>query len=172
MYYFFTSDKLPDGRPIPAIGDWLGCMCGSSHTCKHPFDALGFAPGPLLHKVELDTDQLKIVVSVNTTELLREFARWCALQVIDKWRAPNVVLEYLETGNPSLREEAREAALATSSGEAWATEAATWPPDNMDGIHAVYMARAAAEYAVHTAAAAAVPQRTKFQGMVDKAFGN
>jgi hypothetical protein len=22
-YYHFTSDKLRDGRPIPAIGEWL-----------------------------------------------------------------------------------------------------------------------------------------------------
>ena len=34
---------------------------------------------------------------------LREFARWCALQVIDLWEAPDVVRKYLETGDATLR---------------------------------------------------------------------
>jgi hypothetical protein len=43
----------------------------------------------------------------------REFARWCALQVIDLWDAPDVVREYLETGNEEIRCAARAAARAS-----------------------------------------------------------
>lgn len=60
-----------------------------------------------------------------TKEALREFARWCALQVIDKWDAPVSVREYLETGNESLREDARSLAeLAEIPEEQGAAEAA------------------------------------------------
>lgn len=48
--------------------------------------------------------------------LLREFAWWCALQVIDMWQAPDIVKEYLETGN----EELRDAAWAAARDAAWA----------------------------------------------------
>jgi len=59
----------------------------------------------------------KILQTIDTTELLREFARWCALQVIDLWDCPPIVREYLETG----REEIQAAARAAGWEEARAT---------------------------------------------------
>ena len=131
MYYHFTTDKLRDGRRVPAIGEWLKHegevrMCYSGlHASKHPFDALQYAPGQMLHKVELEGathrggksvgQRRKITASIDATELLQEFARWCALQVIDKWTAPDVVRKYLETGDKSLREAAWEAAWAEAA---------------------------------------------------------
>ena len=117
--YHFTSDTLRDGTPIPPIGEWLEhegeiipCKSGL-HASEHPLDALKYAPGVRLHLVELDGDMMphgdpvdkhvgrrrKILKSIDATELLREFARWCALQVIHLWDAPDVVKKYLETGN-------------------------------------------------------------------------
>jgi hypothetical protein len=46
--------------------------------------------------------------------MLREFARWCALQVIHLWDAPDVVRQYLETGDESLRAAARAATRAAA----------------------------------------------------------
>ena len=54
----------------------------------------------------------------------REFARWCALQVIDLRDAPDVVREYLETGNEKIRSAARNAARNAAWAAAWA---AAWP---------------------------------------------
>jgi hypothetical protein len=128
--YHFTTDTLRDGRPIPPIGEWLEhtgpivpCESGL-HASEHPFDALQFAPGWMLHHVELEGGLVphgdpvdkwvgrrrRILASIDATDLLRAFARWCVLQVIDQWDAPAVVREYLETGDESKREAARVAA--------------------------------------------------------------
>lgn len=138
-YYHFTSDKLRDGRPIPPIGEWLEhegpvipCKSGL-HASEHPADAIEFAPGCMLHLVELDekiirhggdkvvTSRRKILATIDATGLLRDYARWCALRVIDKWDAPEVVKRYLETGDDTLRSEAAWAAWTARA--AW-TEAA------------------------------------------------
>jgi len=131
MYgYHFTADRLRNGEPIPAIGEWLEydgdivpCRSGL-HASEHPFDALQYAPGNLLHRVELEGDLQshgepvdkwvgrcrRILATIDAEPLLQEFARWCALQVIHLWDAPAVVREYLETGDESKRAVAEEAA--------------------------------------------------------------
>ena len=172
--YHFTGETLRDGRPIPPIGEWLvhegeitPCRSGL-HASEHPFDALTFAPGNLLHQVELDGDlqphgdpinkyvgrRRKIMATIDAEPLLREFARWCALQVIDLWDAPPVVRQYLETGDESLRHAAGDAAR----GAAWdAARAAAWAA-----------ARDVARDAAGDAAGDA--QREKFAAMVEDAF--
>jgi hypothetical protein len=141
--YHFTADTLRDGRPIPPIGEWLEhtgpivpCKSGL-HASEHPFDALQFAPGSMLHHVELEGDLVphgdpvdkwvgrrrRRNATIDATDLLREFARWCALQVVDLWDGPPVVREYLETGDETKRETARAAAsdfLAART--TWTTE--------------------------------------------------
>ena len=58
--YHFCGDTLRDGRPIPADGEWLThdgnvVMCASGlHASRHPFDALQYAPGPILCRVECE----------------------------------------------------------------------------------------------------------------------
>src|SRR5574337_1422237 len=129
--YHFTSATLRDGSPIPPIGEWLRfagevVMCKSGlHASRHPFDALQYAPGPMLHWVECEDiveeqgDKLvcrsrKIVRSVDATDILRLFARKCALDVIHLWNAPAVVCEFLETGDQSKRAAAWAAARAAA----------------------------------------------------------
>ena len=57
--WHFTGDKLRDGSPIPPIGHTLVHtgeieMCVSGyHWSRTPFQALQYAPGPLLHKVRV-----------------------------------------------------------------------------------------------------------------------
>lgn len=61
-------------------------------------------------------DKLWVVLreEVLPETTLREFARWCALQVVDLWGAPQVVRQYLETGNEAARAAARAAAWSAA----------------------------------------------------------
>ena len=125
--YHFVSSALRDGSPIPADGVWLEVappikMCERGlHASVCPFDALGYAPGNTLCLVELagkiktDTDKCvasrrRIIARFDAEPLLREFARHCALSVIHLWNAPDVVRQYLESGDESLRSAARDVA--------------------------------------------------------------
>ena len=129
--WHFTGDKLRDGSPLPKRGRWLTYsgevkMCESGlHASLEPFNALQYAPGARLHLVELadvverQKDKVvarkrKIIASIDVTELLRYFARTQALSILDKWQGnpPDVVLDYLMTGDPELRSAAESAARA------------------------------------------------------------
>jgi hypothetical protein len=184
--YHFTTDTLKDGRHIPAVGEWLEhegdivpCVSGL-HASGHPLDAVKYAPGLLLHLVELEGDlkshgkpidkwvgrRRKIIATINAEELLKQFARWCALQVIHLWNVPPVVREYLETGNEDLWEEARAA-----------IEAVVWAPADDATWNAYWAAYWAVDEASYWAAAEAAQAenftakyRDKFQQMVDDAF--
>jgi HEAT repeat protein len=128
--YHFVADTLRDGRPVPADGEWLVhdgdlVMCESGlHASLHPYDALQYAPGPILCMVQCEDvtngdDKLvcrrrKIVRRIDATTLMRRFARESALSVIHLWDAPDVVRRYLETGDESLRAAARAAAMAAA----------------------------------------------------------
>ena len=154
-YYHFVGPTLRDGRPVPADGEWLE-HCGPLVPCKsglhassQPWDALQYAPGPILCLVELGGDcvahgdpvdkvvarRRKIVRRIDATQLLRRFAADQALSVAHLWEMPQVVREYLTTLDESLRASARsasaaawEAASARSARSASAREAweAAW----------------------------------------------
>jgi len=141
--YHFVGDELRDGRPVPPVGEWLVhdgpmVMCKSGlHASRHPFDALTYAPGPILCLVDCDeiaaedADKLvcrrrRIVARFDATTILRAFARRCALEVIHLWQAPQVVRNYL-TGDDSLRAAAWAAAWAAASDAArYAAWDAAW----------------------------------------------
>jgi hypothetical protein len=181
-YYHFTCDTLRDGRPVPPIGKWLThagpiVPCDSGlHASEHPFDALQYAPGVRLHLVELGTriqthgnpvdkvvsNKRKIVKSIDATELLRKFARLCALNSLQFWKdsVPIVVKEYLETGDESKRVAAESAArsatrsAARSAAESAAQSAAwsAWSAARSAAESAARSARSAAETAERSAA--------------------
>ena len=190
LCYHFHANVLRDGRPISPFGEWLehtGAVipCESGlHASVHPLDALQYAPGATLDIVDLEGDltphgapvdkyagiRRKRVASIDTTDLCRAFARQQALSVAHLWDMPQVVREYLETGNESKR----GAAGAAAWGAAWdavrdaaraAARAAAWGA-----------ARAAARAAARDAAGAAAwgaawdVQRDHFQRMVEQAF--
>ena len=182
--YHFTGDTLRDGRPIPKPGVWLKhdgpiVPCASGlHASEHPFDALTFAPGKMLHKVQLrgeitahgnPTDkhcarERRIVATIDAENVLRCFARRVALAAVKRhWpEAPRVVVEYLKTGDETKRAAAwaaaRAAARAAACAAAWD---AAWDA-----------ARAAAGAAARDAAwdAAKRKQRDLFKRMVNKEF--
>ena len=200
MGYHFTADTLRDGRPIPPIGEWLVhdgplvvCKFGL-HTSKHVFDALRWAPGPRLHRVQLLGElqphgepidkyvgrRRRIIASLDATELLRGYARWCALRVIDLWNAPPVVREFLTTGDERLRDAAWDAAWAAAGAAAGAARdaaeaaagaaaGAAWAPE--DAARAAAWAAEAAARAVRAAwAAEETAQRRHLARLVKKAF--
>ena len=200
--YHFTNEKLRDGRQIPPVGVWLlhdgpvvPCKSGL-HASEHLYEAIEYASGCRLHRVELEGDLVsygdpidkwvgrrrKILASIDATALLQEFARWCALQVVDLWDAPAIVRDYLTTGDESLRDVARDATVAAAHAAgsatfavgyaaAWAardaTRAAVWDATVATGDAPWDFVRAA-RYAAWAAAGAIAQdaQRAKFADMV------
>ena len=199
--YHFVGDKLRDGRPVPPDGEWLVHdgpvkMCESGlHASRHPFDALTYAPGPILCLVDCDEidaedrDKLvcrrrRIVARFDATGILRAFARRCALDVIHLWKAPQVVRDYLTTGDESLRDAAAyavsDAASDAARDAAWDARAAAWDAARA-AENAAYAARDAAyaawdaAYAARDAgnaarAAARNAQRERFERLVADEF--
>ena len=124
--WHFSGHTLRDGSPIPKVGKPLVytgevVICRSGlHASRDPYDALNYAPGPILHRVEC-SDIVKeqgdkfvcrrrtILQSIDATEGLRYFARTQALSVVHLWNAPDVVLDYLMTGDEHLRAAAWDA---------------------------------------------------------------
>ena len=209
LAYHFVGDTLRDGRPVPPDGEWLVhdgpvVICESGlHASEHPRDALRYAPGPWLCRVELrgvvdrQNDKLvarerRILQRIDATNLLRQFARQCASDVLHLWDAPDVVRQYLATGDgriaaaasaaawdaawdaaraaSTLADDAAwvaaRAASAIASDTAWVVaRTASW-----DAAEAV--ARTAAVAAARDAArdAALAAQRERFAALVDTAF--
>ncbi len=145
--YHFVGATLRDGRPVPTDGEWLEHngeirMCVSGlHASEHPFDALQYAPGEILCLVDIEGDierqddklvgrRRSIVKRFNATELLWAFSRECALSVIHLWDAPDVVKQYIQTGDEALRAAARDAAWAAAwaaaRDAAWYAARAAW----------------------------------------------
>ena len=131
LAWHFVGDALRDGRPIPVDGVTLKHkgkleLCASGlHASERLIDALQYAPGPILCRVKMggtikkESDQLvarqrTILWRVNSTDVLRKFARQCALDVAHLWNMPPVMKQYLETGDESLRDTASSAAWAAA----------------------------------------------------------
>ena len=171
--YHFVGRTLRDGRPVPADGEWLEHvgpleMCQSGlHGCQHPFDALSYAPGATLCLVDLDGEMIeqddkivarrrRIVQRMDATMLLWDAARASARDVLHLWPAPEVVRQYLATGDESLRTRAGAATRAAARDASWdAARDAAWD---------------AARDAARDAAWAA--QRDRFAVMVTAAFAS
>ena len=170
VYYHFTGNKLRDGRDIPPVGKWLAHdgeikMCYSGlHASPTAFQALEYAPGEILHKVylrgELQEDSNKIVgrerriiATIDASNILRHFARKVALDVAHLWDPPQLLIDYLKTGDESTRIAARDAArTATWASAQTAAQDIVWTAAQTAARGA---ARAAAWGAAGAAAGAA-----------------
>ncbi len=136
--WHFVGDTLRDGRPIPADGEVLVhdgdielCVSGL-HASRDIMDALKYAAGSTICRVRCDgkmresDDKLvctrrAILWRVDAQQVLHDFARWCALQVIDYWDAPDVMREWLATGDPKLRSAAKSAAESVAEASTTST---------------------------------------------------
>jgi len=142
-WYFSEESRLlrhGDARPIE-IGvthevDAPIQLCKRGlHASVRAIDALQYAPGPIVWRVELsgkiETGDDKCVATrrkyigggVDASAVMRVFARRCALDVAHLWDMPDVVREYLNTGDESLRDAswtaARAAARAAHDASSW-----------------------------------------------------
>ena len=110
-----------------------------------------------------DLSKRRILKSIDAEKLLRDFARWNALQVLHLWpEAPEIVVRFLKTGDEPIRAAARAAAWDAARAAAWdAARAAAWAA-----------ARDAAGAAARDAARDAfiAKSRNKFASMVKKAL--
>lgn len=138
MAWHFVGDTLRDGRPVPKDGVWIKhkgdlviCEAGL-HASRHPCDALQYAPGATLCRVECRGDVIeqddklvcrerRIVSRMDATEMLRYFARMQALAVIQTWETDpeDVVLDYLMTGDERLLSAAWRAAERDAWDAVW-----------------------------------------------------
>ena len=148
-YHFTDGYHLRDGQLLETgreyVFDGEPAMCARGyHASRHVFDALEYAPGATLSRVEcrevteecddkLVCRRRRVIATIDATKILRKFARMCALDVIHLWEAPDIVIRYLKTGDESLRDAARSAAWeassassARASGAASSAEAAAW----------------------------------------------
>ena len=128
-YHFNNGKTLRDGAPLPAIGEWLKhdgdvtpCESGL-HASEHPFDAITYAQGLTLDRVTLrgsivphGTDKVAASerrrdASIDARPVVLAFARWCAIQALPHWSAPETVLTFLRDGsNPAAAVDAAYAA--------------------------------------------------------------
>jgi len=140
------------------------CYAGL-HQSPTVLDALWWAPGPYLWRTSMERvvarDSGKMcgwdrtaLWGFDATEVLRRFARACALDVVHLWDAPEVVVRYLRTGDESIRAAAYSAAHAPAAHAATAaTYAAVSAARSATAAHVA--AHAAAHAAARSAASAA-----------------
>ncbi len=135
-WHFSTNDCVlgyDDGRKIEvgvihevkppiALCEW------GLHASEKIIDALAYAPGPMLWKVELSGEIIaggdkcvathrRYIRQIDCTKILDQFARACALSVCAIWKPPDVVMRFL-LGDDSARDAARDAAWAAASAAA------------------------------------------------------
>ena len=154
------------------------------HSHDHPLDALHGGGGPILHFLGIGSGVQKVHEKLDVSETLQEFARWCALQVLDVWEPPTAVYDYLKTGNMKLQKETMEQAQqlveldtgwaleSTMQAVLWAAESQSLPIGDATIPHTV---ATAAMWAERSAAALGDygerdRQRTKFQEMIDNSL--
>ena len=146
--WHFVGATLRDGTPIPPDGEWEEftgdvVICSSGlHGSPTPFDAMKYAPGATLRYCEYENivgrqndkfvaRRRRTIAKGDATEALRYFAQMQALSVVHLWDAPDVVCDYLMTGDENIRTAARaaawDAAMAAARAAAWdAARVAAW----------------------------------------------
>ena len=123
------------GATLTVRGVIVPCANGL-HAAAHVFDALSYAPGSTLYRVRLGgvirahgqpvdkyaASKRTYLGRINAEVLLRQFARACALRAVERhWPGvPQVVVDYLRTGDESKRAAAKDAARDAAWAAAWA----------------------------------------------------
>jgi len=186
-WHFARGDRrLPFGdRRLIARGATHEAYCtsilrlGGLDGCERITDALDYARGTTLSRIELSgrlarfgdrvyATRRRYIEVMDATNLLRSFARSCALTVSKLWNQQRAVVDYLSSGDDALRELVWALAGASmrspDRAAAWAAQAAAWAALDMGAATAwmrptrtdrtAIAARAAVHAAVRAAAAA------------------
>jgi hypothetical protein len=170
-WHFLSSDwtayggfKVEVGKTYKHEGPVEPCSSGL-HASVKALDANSFRKGPIVTRVEcsgtivphgakLACSERTALWGYDATDELRAFARWAALKAAHLWSKnkpmPEVVRQYLESGDESILEDARKAAelAADASYAADAASASAY-------YAASYAASADASYAADAASASA-----------------
>jgi hypothetical protein len=140
-YFAPQNNKLGygDGREISigithkVDGKIIPCERGL-HLSQRPIDAMEYASGPIIYRVKgygtviphgdpIDkyacSHRKYLAGGVDVTDVLRQFARECALDVIHLRDAPEIVIQYLKTGDEKIRAAARGAARGAARAATW-----------------------------------------------------
>ena len=118
------ANSLPWSPEVKHIGPLVLCKSGL-HASERAIDSLRYAPGPIVCRVECSgkiihgDDKLvcrerRVLWQADATDVLRLFARQCALDVAHRWAMPATVRAYLETGDESKRIAAESAAQSAA----------------------------------------------------------
>jgi len=131
IYGWWFSDRKTlrhgDGRRVSigkthTVTGKIECCKNGLHLSILPLDALHYAWGKIVWRVvgsgDIHREDDKIACSrrtyvrggIDCSDVLDRFSRLCALDVIHLWDAPDIVVQYLRTGDPSIRDAARDAA--------------------------------------------------------------
>ena len=124
-----TKEEVKVGQTLKVDGPLRMCRWGL-HASGRAIDALKYAPGTIACRVRLSGQIIvsidKVVASertclamIDAKEILRQYTRACALSVIHLWKAPQIVIDYLCTGDESIRAAARAAAWDAAQDAAW-----------------------------------------------------
>jgi len=149
------------GEAIAVGGQPVLCENGL-HASRKATNALKYAPGPYVWRVEVSGDVVegddklagrcrRAIWGFDATDLLLRFARKCALDVVDLWDAPDVVVRFLKTGDGVRAAYVAAEAAYVAAEAAEAAEAAV----AAEAYAAAYSAAYAAAYAAARAAEAA-----------------
>ena len=132
-YHFTNGYLLRDGTPLPPPGKTLVFegkveICRSGyHASRTPWQALQYAPGDILSQVlceDIVTAQKDdkfvcrrrtVIKTVDAEPTMRLFARKQALSVVHLWDCPEIVKDYLTSGDESLRSAAWSTANSAAS---------------------------------------------------------
>ena len=129
-HFLYEGHKLRNGTTAPKDGEWLEvknpaiCVQGL-HGSLTPYDALKYAPGPILclcefsepvdqHEDKFVSERRRIIARMDATEMLRYYARIQALSVVHMWDAPDIILDYLMTGDERIRASAMASARGST----------------------------------------------------------
>ena len=126
--------KIKVGRTHKVKCTPVLCEAGL-HASKHVLDALRYARGNVLFLVELSGQMVHgddksaatertYLARIDAEQVLRKFARQCALDVIHSWDAPDIVVKYLKTGDENIKDAAWDAAWTAGTVGAAARDAA------------------------------------------------
>jgi hypothetical protein len=137
LAWHFTNGKtlrdsrlIPqDGTPLIHNGPMVLCKSGL-HASRRLIDALQYARGSMIHRVRCSGDVQEegdklicrrrvSIWRIDADELLRSFARQCALDVAHLWDMSDVVRKFLETGDDKLRDAAWNAARRAALTAPW-----------------------------------------------------
>jgi hypothetical protein len=137
-WHFIGTDRLMAHTGTPIVAGETYRVDGPVILCEHGLhaseriiDALYFAPGPIVCRVAMSGEivtgdnkcaatKRRVIWMDDATDILRAFARQCAMDVAHLWDMPDVVRQYLTTGDESRRDAAWAAAKDAAWAAAWA----------------------------------------------------